>query len=101
MNQLVTFTARTLPTLNRGGRKYLNAAERRRFVNAANHAERKLACSVSCWDGAAAVSLKCWRSRPQQSTWLGHASLRTTAIYGDVVGPDERAFAERMWSGSS
>jgi integrase/recombinase XerD len=29
--------------------------------------------------------------------WLGHASLRTTAIYGDVVGPDERAFAERMW----
>ena len=30
--------------------------------------------------------------------WLGHASLRTTAIYGDVVGPDERAFAMRMWS---
>jgi integrase/recombinase XerD len=29
--------------------------------------------------------------------WLGHASLRTTAIYADVVGPDERAFAARMW----
>jgi integrase/recombinase XerD len=29
--------------------------------------------------------------------WLGHASLRTTAIYGDVVGPEERIFAERMW----
>jgi integrase/recombinase XerD len=29
--------------------------------------------------------------------WLGHASLETTAIYGDVVGPDEYAFAERMW----
>lgn len=29
--------------------------------------------------------------------WLGHASMRTTAIYGDVVGPDERAFAARMW----
>ena len=28
--------------------------------------------------------------------WLGHASLRTTAIYGDVIGPDERAFAERI-----
>jgi hypothetical protein len=27
----------------------------------------------------------------------GHASLRTTSIYGDVVGPKERAFAERMW----
>jgi integrase/recombinase XerD len=30
--------------------------------------------------------------------WLGHASLRTTSIYGDVVGADERSFAERMWS---
>jgi len=30
--------------------------------------------------------------------WLGHASQRTTSIYGDVVGPDERAFAMRMWS---
>jgi integrase/recombinase XerD len=29
--------------------------------------------------------------------WLGHASPRTTAIYGDVIGPDERAFAARMW----
>lgn len=32
--------------------------------------------------------------------WLGHASLRTTAtaIYGDVIGPDKRAFAARMWA---
>jgi integrase len=29
--------------------------------------------------------------------WLGHASLRTTAIYGDVSGPEERTFAERVW----
>ena len=29
--------------------------------------------------------------------WMGHASLRTTAIYADVMGPEERAFAERMW----
>ncbi len=29
--------------------------------------------------------------------WLGHASLATTAIYLDVVGEEERAFAERMW----
>jgi integrase len=29
--------------------------------------------------------------------WLGHASLKTTSIYGDVMGPEERAFAERMW----
>jgi integrase/recombinase XerD len=29
--------------------------------------------------------------------WLGHASLRTTSIYGNVMGPEERAFAARMW----
>jgi integrase/recombinase XerD len=29
--------------------------------------------------------------------WLGHASLRTTSIYVDVIGPEERAFAARMW----
>jgi integrase/recombinase XerD len=29
--------------------------------------------------------------------WLGHASLRTTSIYGDVMGPEERDFAARMW----
>jgi integrase len=29
--------------------------------------------------------------------WLGHASLRTTSIYGDVSGREERQFAARMW----
>lgn len=29
--------------------------------------------------------------------WLGHASLATTAIYLDVVGQEERAFASRLW----
>lgn len=29
--------------------------------------------------------------------WMGHASLRTTAIYGDVSGREERLFAERIW----
>ena len=29
--------------------------------------------------------------------WLGHASLRTTGIYADLAGPEERAFARRMW----
>jgi integrase len=31
--------------------------------------------------------------------WLGHASLRTTAIYGDVMGAEERSIAARMWRG--
>jgi integrase/recombinase XerD len=29
--------------------------------------------------------------------WLGHASLRTTSIYIDVTGPDERVIAALMW----
>ncbi len=29
--------------------------------------------------------------------WLGHARLSTTAIYADVCGPEEIAFAERFW----
>jgi integrase/recombinase XerD len=29
--------------------------------------------------------------------WLGHASLRTTTIYADVSGKEERQFASRMW----
>jgi integrase/recombinase XerD len=29
--------------------------------------------------------------------WLGRVSLRTTSIYGDVIGPEERVFAARMW----
>lgn len=29
--------------------------------------------------------------------WLGHASLKTTAIYGDVSGPEEQSLAARLW----
>lgn len=29
--------------------------------------------------------------------WLGHADLATTAIYADVVGPEERKMAARVW----
>lgn len=29
--------------------------------------------------------------------WLGHSRISTTEIYLDVIGPEERAFAERMW----
>ena len=30
--------------------------------------------------------------------WLGHASPTTTAIYLQAVGPEERSFANRLWS---
>jgi integrase/recombinase XerD len=29
--------------------------------------------------------------------WLGHADIATTAIYTDVLGPEERLLAARMW----
>jgi integrase len=29
--------------------------------------------------------------------WLGHARMTTTAIYAEASGPEETAFAERLW----
>ena len=29
--------------------------------------------------------------------WLGHADIATTAIYTNVLGPEERVIAARMW----
>lgn len=29
--------------------------------------------------------------------WLGHADMKTTAIYAQAVGPEERMIAARMW----
>ena len=34
---------------------------------------------------------------PLIQRWMGHSSARTTAIYLDVVGAEERQFAQRMW----
>jgi integrase/recombinase XerD len=33
--------------------------------------------------------------------WMGHARLSTTAIYMNVCGPDESAFARRFWTQAS
>jgi len=30
--------------------------------------------------------------------WMGHARLQTTEIYLDVIGPEERDLARRMWT---
>ena len=29
--------------------------------------------------------------------WMGHASIKTTAIYANAVGSEEREIAEKMW----
>jgi site-specific recombinase XerD len=34
---------------------------------------------------------------PLLQRWMGHASLKTTAIYLNVIGPEEISFAERRW----
>ena len=31
--------------------------------------------------------------------WLGHAKIETTAIYAEVIGKEEIAFAEKLWRG--
>ncbi|WP_375248830.1 tyrosine-type recombinase/integrase [Sphingomonas sp.] len=33
--------------------------------------------------------------------WLGHADMRTTAIYTAAIGPEERHIAHRMWRRSA
>ena len=33
--------------------------------------------------------------------WLGHADIKTTTIYTDAMGPEERQFAARMWPAES
>lgn len=30
--------------------------------------------------------------------WLGHADIKTTAIYANALGPEERNIATRMWA---
>lgn len=32
--------------------------------------------------------------------WLGHADIKTTAIYTSAIGPEERQIASRMWRSS-
>ncbi len=34
---------------------------------------------------------------PTIAKWMGHSSTKTTAIYLNVVGREERAFAKRIW----
>jgi len=29
--------------------------------------------------------------------WMGHTSIKTTAIYANAVGEEEKAIAQRMW----
>ena len=33
--------------------------------------------------------------------WLGHADIKTTAIFTSAMGPEERELASRLWSGRS
>jgi len=33
--------------------------------------------------------------------WLGHADIKTTAIYSEAVGKEERNVAQRLWEGDS
>ncbi len=33
--------------------------------------------------------------------WLGHADIKTTAIYSEAVGAEERNLAQRLWEDDS
>jgi integrase len=93
-----------------GNRKYLNTAERNRFVETARRAPPKvrLFCLMLGWSGArisevlaltpASIDIESGGVSIETLKRRKHASLRTTVIYGDVMGPEERAFAARMWT---
>jgi len=49
--------------------------------------------------GVAAIQSQVPLNMVQQ--WLGHADMRTTAIYASAVGPEERSIAQRMWRNSA
>jgi hypothetical protein len=34
------------------------------------------------------------------SKWMGHADIKTTAIYANALGEEQRAIAARMWDSS-
>lgn len=34
----------------------------------------------------------------QLQIWLGHASLKTTAIYLSIIGVEDRSLAARLWA---
>ena len=38
---------------------------------------------------------------PLIKRWMGHSSIQTTEIYLEIVGTEERKFAERMWHNSN
>lgn len=42
-------------------------------------------------------AVQCGVPLPLIQRWLGHADLTTTAIYTQVLGPEERSIAARMW----
>ena len=55
------------------------------------------ACPKGLRHGFAVHALHTGIPLTQVQRWLGHAQLRTTAIYTSVLGPDEIAMAARMW----
>jgi len=55
------------------------------------------ACPKGLRHGFAVSALNAGVPLPLLRRWLGHSSIRTTSIYTEVMGEEERAFAERMW----
>lgn len=47
--------------------------------------------------GYGVYALGCGIPLNMLSKWMGHASIKTTAIYANALGPEELAIAARMW----
>ena len=105
-----------------GGRKYVTAAERRSFMDAARDAGGDTGTfATTAWTrvkvlmrragvgGPCAVPKGLRHGFAVEGTsermvplnvmqkWLGHARIETTAIYANALGKEERELASRTW----
>lgn len=56
------------------------------------------ACPKGLRHGFGIHAIRCGIPLNMVQKWMGHASMSTTAIYTNAVGPDEQLIASRMWA---
>lgn len=71
----------------------------RRIVNAMKIAgiHGRRACPKGLRHGFAVRALTAGVPLTLVQRWLGHSDIKTTGVYLDIVGAEERSMAERMW----
>ena len=56
------------------------------------------ACPKGLRHAFAIHAIRCGIQLNMLQKWMGHADIKTTAIYANAVGAEEIEIAEKMWS---